>query len=455
MTPRVVLVAPDPATQRRVQMALGQHGFLVAAASTPRDALRMVEMESPTALVVDARHAEERAFATEHAGTATPIIGLVDSDDADTVRALLDGGVADVVPLTLLEPMLPRRLDTYVRRAQRGRGRRGTRKGDMLVGHSEAIVEAMGRLEMIAKSDMGAAIFGETGTGKELVARAIHARSRRADKPLVVANCTAIPEQLFENELFGHERGAFTGAETRNQGLLAEAEGGTLLLDEIGDIAPSVQAKLLRLLQFREYKMVGGTKTLRADVRIITSTHRDLAAAVSAGTFREDLFYRLNMLHMVLPPLRARLDDIPLLVDHFVRLHNEREGLRHEGFTASAIRMMQRHDWPGNVRELEGVVYRSLVMAGDERRLDEEAVDIHRVQRTRQPAASLDMSRPFAELKAAVIERFERSYLEQILTKTQGNLSQAAREAQHERKSLWRLLNKHGIDPKQFSGKMP
>ena len=460
--PRIVLLAPEPGIQRRVQMALGRHGILVAAAASPSDARRLVELERPAALVVDARRADVRSFATSQPGGGPALFGLIDPSDGDAAIALLESGAAEIVSITLIEALLMHRLRGALERAERSPSEPPRRASNLLVGRSPAMVEAMGRIEVIAKSDLGAAIFGETGTGKELAARTIHLQSRRAHRPLVVANCTALPEALFENELFGHERGAFTGADSRREGLLAEADGGTLLLDEIGDIAPGVQAKLLRLLQFHEYKMVGGTKTLKADVRILTSTHRDLAVEVAAGRFRQDLYYRLNTLHLELPALRARIEDVPLLVDHFVSSFNEREGRRCAGFTPAAIRALQDHDWPGNVRELESVVYRSLVIAGHEAKLDENELDIHRSVPppakevgTKQEASEIDLSLPFADLKADVLERFERRYLERILERTRGNLSRAAREAQHERKSLWRLVNKYDIDPKVFKNRGP
>jgi DNA-binding NtrC family response regulator len=461
--PRIVLVAPDPATQRRVQMALGEHAFLVAAAPDPSTALRLIEMESPAALVVDTRRASERAFARDAAQRHTPpLVGLIDANDGDAARQLLAAGIHELVPIALIESMLVHRLRGVLsvtlttKPGAEGATARprpwGRRRSDLLVGRSPEMVLLAERIDMIAKSDMGAAIYGETGTGKELVARTIHGRSRRAHKPFVVANCTALPEALFENELFGHERGAFTGADSRHLGLLSEAESGTLLLDEIGEISDAVQAKLLRLLQFREYKRIGDTKTLHADVRILTTTHRDLETAAAEGRFRQDLFYRMNTLHIRLPPLRARLEDVPLLVDHFVSLFNEREGRDCEGFAPSAIRLLQRHSWPGNVRELESVVYRSLVMAGGKRKLDDDDVDVHTERRASQPS-QLDMTRPYAELKAEVLERFERSYLEAMMRRTRGNLSHAAREANHERKSLWRLLHKYGIDPRRYRAK--
>ncbi|MEQ9322846.1 MAG: sigma 54-interacting transcriptional regulator, partial [Polyangiaceae bacterium] len=252
-----MLLAPEPGIQRRVQMALGRHGILVAAAASPTDARRLIELERPAALVVDARRPDVRSFATSQPEEGPALLGLIDAADRDAASDLLTSGAHEIVPITLIEPLLMHRLRDALEQARQSPSKPPPRRtSNLLVGRSPAMVEAVARIEVIAKSDMGAAIFGETGTGKELAARTIHLRSRRAGKPLVVANCTALPEALFENELFGHERGAFTGADSRREGLLAEAEGGTLLLDEIGDITPGVQAKLLRLLQFHEYKMV-------------------------------------------------------------------------------------------------------------------------------------------------------------------------------------------------------
>ena len=452
---RVLLVAPDPALQRRVQLAVDDADLVVAAAAHVRDAERMLSSERPNVMVIDARRAPERELIARRAKGGPPIIALIDEGDKAAARSALEHGAADVVSCDLLEEVLLLRLHALIERAQSSEpspilARAGRRKTDLLIGQSRIMHVLTQRIDMIAKSDIGAAIYGETGTGKELVARTIHARSKRTGKPFVAANCTALPEPLFENELFGHERGAFTGADSRGVGLIGEAEGGTLLLDEIGDISGSIQAKLLRLLQFREYKMIGGAKTLRADVRILTTTHRDLAKAVREGRFREDLFYRMNTLAISLPPLRDRLDDVALLVDHFGQVFNEREQRDFIGFAPPAIQLLQRHEWPGNVRELESMVYRTLVMTGSKRVIDADDVQLG------EPGDRVDdWTRPFAELKAEAMERFERRYLEQLLRQTQGNLSLAARTARHERKSLWRLVQKYGLDPASFRERPP
>jgi DNA-binding NtrC family response regulator len=480
---RVLLLASEPTTQRRVQLLLDEHELLAVAVASLAEARRLLRAEAFDAVIVDASAdpklelvaelgARARSSGREAPQTASlsglpqdaptpPVVLLVEAMDRAEVARALALGAADVVERRLLDALLVHRLRTALRtagadraRAARAGGdpaegqlrRAGRRKTDILVGRSPQMHALAEQMDMIAKTDIGVAIYGETGTGKDLVARTIHALSPRARKPCILANCTALPEALFENELFGHERGAFTGADSRQEGLIREAEGGTLVLDEIGDLKGGVQSKLLRLLQSREYKMIGGSKTLQANVRILATTHRDLRKAVQERRFREDLYYRLNTLQVTLPPLRDRLEDVPLLVDHFVALFNEREGRDLYGFTPAAIRRLQGHRWPGNVRELEGVVYRSLVMAGSRQVLDGDDVQLGQEPGT----AGFDLARPFAELKNEAMERFERYYLESLLRQAGGNLSLAARTAHHERKSLWRLLHKYALDPKAF-----
>jgi len=474
-----------------VQTLLDAHEVLVVATGDPGECRRMLATETFQVVVADVRRLREMRFLAQRSaafapGTALdgspasvpnpaelPVLAIVNADDPQQVAAALEHGAADVIAHRSLDALLLHRLRKIVKATGRplasssrppGMLRRsGRRKSDVIVGRSPQMIELAKRVDMIAKSDIGVAIYGETGTGKELVARTIHVLSRRSKQPFVVANCTALPESLFENEIFGHEKGAFTGADQRSAGLINEASGGTLVLDEIGDISPNVQAKLLRLIQFREYKLVGGSKTVKADVRILTTTHRDLSQAVRQGRFREDLYYRMNTLNVRVPPLRDRLDDVPLLVDHFVALFNEREQREYVGFSPAAMGRLQSQTWPGNVRELESVVYRSLVMATSRRLL--ELDDVQLEQPTTSPPgesprqeedkpseheAPVDFSRPFAQVKAEHVERFERRYLDVLLHRAAGSLSQAAREARHERKSLWRLLRKYGIDPSKY-----
>ena len=233
-----------------------------------------------------------------------------------------------------------------------------------IVGASRAIQEVIGRAEQVAQSKSTVLITGETGTGKELVARGIHARSAQSGMPLIKVNCAAIPDTLLESELFGHVRGAFTGAVTNKKGRFALADGGTIFLDEIGATGGALQAKLLRVLQEREFEPLGSERSETVDLRVITATNRDLRQMVSEGKFQEDLYYRLNVIPIHLPPLRERRDDIPALVEHFLRKHGQRTGKRIERVTPEAIAALMSHDWPGNVRELESTIERAVVLSG-------------------------------------------------------------------------------------------
>jgi DNA-binding NtrC family response regulator len=234
-----------------------------------------------------------------------------------------------------------------------------------IIGKSRAILDVITRAELVAESKSTVLITGETGTGKELVARAIHARSAQRAMPLIKVNCAAIPETLLESELFGHVRGAFTGATFTKKGRFALAEGGTIFLDEIGTISLSVQAKLLRVLQDREFEPLGAERTQKVDVRVITATNRDLRQLVSQGKFLEDLFYRLNVIPIEMPPLRERREDIPLLIEHFVRRFAERTGKAIDGVDDKAMTELARYEWPGNVREVENTIERAVVLATD------------------------------------------------------------------------------------------
>jgi DNA-binding NtrC family response regulator len=232
-----------------------------------------------------------------------------------------------------------------------------------IIGRSRPMREIIDRAERVAQTKSTVLITGETGTGKELVARAIHNRSAQRDMPLIRVNCAAIPETLLESELFGHGRGAFTGAATSKKGKFALADGGSIFLDEIGTMSPALQAKLLRVLQEREFEPLGSERTEKVDVRVIAATNRDLRQRVAESRFQEDLFYRLNVIPIELPPLRDRRDDIPALVDHFVRKHTQRTGRRIDGIADGVIQALQQYDWPGNVRELENTIERAVVLS--------------------------------------------------------------------------------------------
>jgi two-component system response regulator GlrR len=291
------------------------------------------------------------------------------------------------------------------------------------------------QVAQVADSDATILLSGETGTGKEVLARVIHTNSRRAKGPFVALNCAAIPETLFESELFGHVRGAFTNAHGAKKGLFQSANGGTLFLDEIGEMPLSMQVKLLRAVQEREVREVGADLATKVDVRIIAATNRDLNDAVKNGTFRSDLYYRVSVLPLVIPPLRDRRDDIPLLAQHFLKQSAKRLNKDIRGFTPAAVQRMMVHLWPGNVRELENAVEKAVVMS----RQDMITPDL-----LPAPAQSNEVVlKPLTEAK----EDFERSYLKNVLQLTGGNISRAAQFAGRYRADFYKMLRKYGLHP--------
>lgn len=396
-----------------------------------------------------------------------PVYLLATMTEMTPAYEMTSYGVRDVarVPLELGE--LRHRLREIIGRGSSAARAPGSasrvvpqRKSDVLLGNSGYLQDVRERISMVARTDLPVAIYGESGTGKELAARMVHCESPRRHGPFVVTNCTALPEPLFENDLFGHERGSYTGAHSRTGGLLDEANGGTLVFDEIGDLSLAMQAKLLRLIQFRTYRRVGGTKTLEADVRIIVATNVDLVTAVAEGRFRSDLYYRINVLEISMPPLREHVQDLPVLVHHFALSFCRKYGREMVTFTEAAIAKLMNHDWAGNVRELESVIQSSLALR---RGQVIDAKDVELVEMVRPledqdelAAPTYDFTVPFAEARRHHIEQFERAYLTELLRRAGGNVAAAARAADYDRKSFWRLLQKLEIDVDDIRrGKIP
>jgi two-component system, NtrC family, response regulator GlrR len=312
-----------------------------------------------------------------------------------------------------------------------------------LVGHSPAFLSEINKIPMVAKCDAGVMISGETGTGKELCARAIHNLSTRSGQPFIPVNCGAIPVELAENELFGHERGAFTGAGTAQPGLIQEADKGTLFLDEIDSLPLLAQVKLLRFLQEREFRPLGSTKTRHADVRVVTATNVNFERAIKEGKLRQDLYYRLNIIPITLPPLRERLEDIQLLAEFFRVKYSLNFNKHVTGFSPNALQNLLMHDWPGNVRELEHVVQRAVAMC------QLSLIRTEDIQLTNFSASPVVES--FKNAKDRVVNQFERNYLQSLLLVYQGNITRAAEAAQKDRRAFWELMRKHQIDSHHLS----
>jgi two-component system NtrC family response regulator len=318
-----------------------------------------------------------------------------------------------------------------------------------LLGRSRRMLEVFARVERVASSACTVLVTGETGTGKELVAQAIHFSDVTRNGPLVNVNCAALPEHLLESELFGHERGAFTGAERQRKGRFEQASGGTLLLDEIGEIPFGMQAKLLRVLQDGCFERVGGTESIETDCRVIASTNRDLAQAVAAKRFREDLYYRLNVVSIDLPPLRERVEDVPLLVHHFLEKLAER-GLPQKTVARETLSRLLRYDWPGNVRELEHVIEQTVVTTPGP--VIELANLPPQIVPLREEPFSLDFdhTRPLLELTDEFTQRIERAYLVRVLEKYRGRIDRCADHCGLSRRSISEKLRRYQIDKSDF-----
>lgn len=334
-----------------------------------------------------------------------------------------------------------------------------------LVGESVAMDQVRQLIRQVARFDTNVLVLGESGTGKELVARAIHDRSDRADKPFVPVNCGAIPSELLESELFGHEKGAFTGAISRRRGRFELAEGGTLFLDEIGDMPVAMQVKLLRVLQERSFERVGGTETLRSNVRVVAATHRDVEQRIAEGEFREDLFYRLNVFPIHIPPLRERVEDLPDLVEHFAAL-NESRGTGEVSFTDGALASLASHAWPGNVRELVNLVERMAILSSGRKVQARDLPARYRVDcdELTSAAPEADRSAPQVPFEERVLPQLpengldlrqylaniESALISQALAATAGTVAHAADVLSLRRTTLVEKMKKYGLESADF-----
>ncbi len=324
----------------------------------------------------------------------------------------------------------------------------GGGKAGRLLGESAAMNALRQTLKAVAETNATVLLCGETGTGKELAARFLHAHSARNRERFVAVNCAALTETLLESELFGHEKGAFTGAHRQKLGKFEHAGAGTLLLDEIGEIPLHVQAKLLRVLDDREFTRVGGNRTLKASCRIVAASNVDFAAALAEGRFREDLFYRLNVVSIDLPPLRARREDIPLLARHFLKTAAARHGKPVQAIGAQAMQQLMAHAWPGNVRELENTIERAVILCGG------GTLERFPLQGEKGAAAAApletDAAMTLKEFQARVLTHYEKEYFDRLLTAHRGHVSNSAQAAAVDRKTFYRKLRQCGIDPKDY-----
>ena len=443
-----MIVEDDPTARRLLRHWLEQAGFRVLEHSSGGSALG--ETETPLVACVDLGLDDVPGMTViRHLHATQPelaVIVVTAKREIETAVEAMRAGAYDYVT----KPFERDRLMHAVRRAsERTRLLRDVRRLETaldarevlgtIIGDSAPMRELAHQVERVLHSDVAVCLYGESGTGKELVARAIHKSGQRKSGPFVAINCAAIPESLQESELFGHERGAFTGATNTRRGRFEEARGGTLFLDEIGEMSPATQAALLRTLQERTVRRVGGSEDIPVDARIVCATHRDLRAEVAAGRFREDLYFRLVVYPIVLPPLRERREDIPLLVGHFLRTLGERDERRIERISADALEALQRHAWPGNVRELMNVVHRSMLACpGDEIRLADLPPDLRALPRI-PPRHTPEPPAPQGN-EVVPLRELERRAIQHALRVADGSVGKAAKLLGIGRATLYRRI---------------
>jgi DNA-binding NtrC family response regulator len=449
MKKRILIVEDEEKLRRVLELQLASAGFDVDQAATAEDGLRVVDRADLvlTDLKLPRMGGLELLAAIRRQNAHVPVVMMTAFGSVETAVESMKAGATDF----LLKPFSLDHLMQVVSKALEVRALRDENRQlkaelgrryefDNIIGRSEPMQEIFATIERVAPTRATVLLAGESGVGKDLIARAIHFHSPRRDRPLVKINCTAIPENLMESELFGYEKGAFTGAQTSKPGKFEQADTGTVFLDEIGDVPAAIQVKLLRVLQEREFERLGSNATRHIDVRVIAATNQDLRAALEQGTFREDLYYRLNVVPLNIPPLRARRADIPFLANHFIHKLAPDAGCQVESITDAAMEKLLGYHWPGNVRELENVIERSLVMATG-KQLD--AADI-KLEAAPRPRAQDGGAHLLPE--GLTLDQYEQELIREALKRADGNKSQAARMLGLTRNALRYRLTQMGLE---------
>jgi DNA-binding NtrC family response regulator len=448
MKKRILVVEDEDKLRRVLELQLLSAGFDVDKAATAEDGLKLVDRADLvlTDLKLPGMDGLQLLTAIRRQNTVVPVIVMTAFGSIETAVDSMKAGATDF----LLKPFSLDHLMQVVNKALEVRALRDENRKlkeelgrryeyDNIIGRSEAMQEIFATIERVGPTRATVLLAGESGVGKDLIARAIHFHSPRRDRPLVKINCTAIPENLMESELFGYEKGAFTGAQTSKPGKFEQADTGTVFLDEIGDVPANIQVKLLRVLQEREFERLGSNVTRHIDVRVIAATNQDLRAALEQGTFREDLYYRLNVVPMNIPPLRDRKQDIPFLANHFVRKLAPDMGCGVESITEAAMGKLMTYYWPGNVRELENVIERALVMCTG---TELDAADI-KIEGAPRPRAQNDSH--FVP-EGMTLDQYEQEIIREALRRADGNKSQAARLLGLTRNALRYRLTQMGLE---------
>jgi len=453
MSHEEILVVDDEKNIRAaLEGILKDEGYRIRVGGTGEELLRQVQQGAPDLIILDVwlpgMDGLQALTELRRTHEDLPVIMISGHSTIETAVKATKLGAYDFIekPLSLEKTVLAVRnaLDRQ-RLEQENRALRQTlERRYEIVGESSAIRALREQIQSAAPSHGRVLIRGESGTGKELIARAIHRQSLRADKPFVEVNCAAIPDELIESELFGHERGSFTGATTKRRGKFEMGDGGTIFLDEVGDMSLKTQAKVLRVLQEQTFERVGGTETMSVDVRVIAASNKSLEEEIQKGNFREDLFYRLNVIPFEVPALRDRKEDIPPLASHFLRLFSQEYGKREKRLSPSATSLLVQYAWPGNVRELRNVIERLVIMVAQEVIQDVDLAPSLRARPGAEPG--LDWDGTLREAR----ERFERQYILRWLAECQWNITRAAERMGIERSNLHRKMKAYRIEPPQL-----
>jgi len=439
---RILLVDDDPGLLRLLSIRLSAEGYAVEAADSAAQALAALPRFRPDLVITDLRMDQMdgigllKEIQRQRPGLCVLLL-TAHGTIPDAVEATQSGAFG-----FLTKPIDKDQLFEHVERAMKISGASSIDDdwSAGIVTRSPGMEDALQQARLVAASNTRVLITGESGTGKELMARAIHQASPRRSEPFVAINCSAMAENLLESELFGHEKGAFTGAHRSHKGLFQAANHGTLLLDEIGDMPMRLQVKLLRVLQEEQVRPVGSAEAVPVNTRVISATHQDLQDLIISGKFREDLFYRLNVVNIHLPPLRERREDVPLLVDHYLEKVAEETGEDRKVYAPEAVELLVANEWPGNVRQLYNVVRQNIALCPG------------RIITADQARSALGEEAHALPSFSQARDDFTRNYLSQLLQITRGNVSQAARLAKRNRTDFYKLLGRHRINPEQFKG---
>ena len=455
--PSILIVDDEKAARYGMKKLLEKDNYLVYEAKDGADAIQILKTQHPSLVFLDINMPQLDGMKTMemiHAMKNPPLVVIVTAygSEKTAVEAMKKGAydyIAKPYEIDELRIIAKNAFEKISLQEENARLRLeiGRLEGlGEIIGQSEAIKEVFDRIEKVGTTDVTVLIEGESGSGKELVAREIHKRSKRRNEPLIIMNCAAVPETLIESELFGHEKGAFTGAAERRSGKFELANKGTIFLDEIGDMSISTQSKLLRVLQEQKFERLGGTETLAVDVRIISATHRDLEEEIEEGRFREDLYYRIKVVNIKIPPLRHRSEDIPLLVNRFIQYFSEKHQKRIASISSEAMKLLISYNWPGNVRQLKNVIESAVVLANkeilDTTDLPEE---IKYPENTAVTVKNINYNLSFRDAKKILIENFERDFIKKKLEEFSGNISRTAEALDMHRQNLQQKIRELNI----------